>query len=81
MAIEDGVILAQLLGSAADMASALGSYESKRRPRVDFVRAQIRHVAVLQGLEGPVTPELLKRHPPVSPNPTAIYESLIDEFL
>jgi 2-polyprenyl-6-methoxyphenol hydroxylase-like FAD-dependent oxidoreductase len=81
MAIEDGVVLSQLLGSGAELEQALASYEATRRRRIDLVRAQVRHRAVLQGMEGPVTPELLKQHPPCSPNPEAIYENLLEGAL
>lgn len=81
MAIEDGVALSQLLGSSGDIEWSLASYDSRRRSRADSVRAQVRQRGITFGLEGPVTPELLKRHPPVSPNPAAIFDSLIEEFL
>jgi 2-polyprenyl-6-methoxyphenol hydroxylase-like FAD-dependent oxidoreductase len=81
MAIEDAVALADLLATSADTDIALRSYESKRRPRVDKVRRAVRHRAILQGMEGPVTPEILKRHPPVFPSPEAIYDSLVEELL
>ena len=45
------------------------------------VRAAVCHRAILQGMEGPVTPELLERHPPVFPSPEAIYDSLVEEFV
>jgi 2-polyprenyl-6-methoxyphenol hydroxylase-like FAD-dependent oxidoreductase len=80
MAIEDGVVLSQLLGSSTDIEWALASYESRRRSRVDFVRAQVRQRGILFGLEGPV-PSDLKHHPPASPNPAPFYDSLIEEFL
>lgn len=78
MAIEDAVALAELLARSADIDLALRSYDSKRRPRVDKVRGAVRHRAILQGMEGPVTPELLERHPPVFPSSEAIYDSLVD---
>ena len=56
MAVEDGVALTELLSTSADIDLALRSYERKRRPRVNKVRAAVRHRAVLQGMEGPVTP-------------------------
>jgi 2-polyprenyl-6-methoxyphenol hydroxylase-like FAD-dependent oxidoreductase len=80
MAIEDAVVLTELLGTSADIDLALRSYEAKRGPRVNKVRAAVRYRAVLQGMEGPVGPELLKRHPSVFPDAEAIYESLVEEF-
>jgi 2-polyprenyl-6-methoxyphenol hydroxylase-like FAD-dependent oxidoreductase len=81
MAIEDAVALTELLATSADIDLALRSYESKRRPRVNKVRAAVRHRAILQGMEGPVTTELLERYPPVFPSPEAIYDSLVEELL
>jgi 2-polyprenyl-6-methoxyphenol hydroxylase-like FAD-dependent oxidoreductase len=81
MAIEDAVTLAELMDTSADIDFALRSYESKRRPRVNRVRAAVRHRAILQGMEGPVTSELLQRHPPGFPNPEAIFDSLVEEWL
>jgi 2-polyprenyl-6-methoxyphenol hydroxylase-like FAD-dependent oxidoreductase len=81
MAIEDAVTLAGLIDISADIDFALRSYESKRRTRVNMVRAAVRHRAVLQGMEGPVTSELLQRHPPGFPNPEAIFDSLVEEWL
>lgn len=81
MAIEDGVILSQLLGASADIEWVLASYESRRRSRVDLVRAQVRQRGISFGLEGPVPHDLRKHHSPVSTNPAAIYDRLIEEFL
>jgi len=69
MAIEDGVALAELVGGSGDIDEALRSYELKRRTRLNKVRGAVRHRAILQGMEGPVTPELVARHPPVFPAP------------
>ena len=65
MAIEDAVALAELLSGSGDIDQALRSYESRRMPRVETIRAAVRHRAIARGMEGPATPELLKRHPPV----------------
>jgi hypothetical protein len=46
-----------------------------------WLRAAVRHRAILQGMEGPVTPELLERYPSVFPSPEAIYDSLVEELL
>jgi 2-polyprenyl-6-methoxyphenol hydroxylase-like FAD-dependent oxidoreductase len=81
MAIEDAVALTELLATSADIDLALRSYESKRRPRVNKVRAAVRHRAILLGMEGPGTPELVERYPPVFPSPEAIYDSLVEELL
>ena len=81
MAIEDAVALAELLATSNDIDAALKSYESKRRARVNKVRAAVRHRAILQGMEGPVTPEMLERHPPVFPSPEAIFDSLVEELV
>jgi salicylate hydroxylase len=81
MAIEDAVALTELLATSANIDLALRSYESKRRPRVNKVRAAVRHRSILQGMEGPVTPELLQRYPPVFPSPEAIYDSLVEELI
>jgi 2-polyprenyl-6-methoxyphenol hydroxylase-like FAD-dependent oxidoreductase len=80
MAIEDAIALAEMLATSADIDVALKSYESKRRPRVDKVRGAVRHRAILQGMEGPVTRELLESHPPVFPTAEAIYDSLVEEL-
>lgn len=81
MAIEDASVLSEMLATSADVDLALKSYESKRRRRVDKVRGAVRHRAILQGMEGPITAELLERHPPVFPSPEAIYDSLVEELL
>jgi 2-polyprenyl-6-methoxyphenol hydroxylase-like FAD-dependent oxidoreductase len=81
MAIEDGVTLAELVGGSDDIDEALRSYELKRRTRLNKVRGAVRDRAILQGMEGPVTPELVARHPPVFPSAEAIYDSLVEEFV
>ena len=57
MAIEDSVLLTELLATSSDIDLALRSYDSKRLPRVDKVRGAVRHRAILQGMEGPITPD------------------------
>jgi 2-polyprenyl-6-methoxyphenol hydroxylase-like FAD-dependent oxidoreductase len=79
MAIEDAVTLAQLIGRNDNVDEVLRSYEEVRRPRVDTIRAAARRVAVVRGLEGPVTPELLERHPAVFSNSLKAYDDLIED--
>jgi len=80
MAIEDAVALAGLLGESGDLDQVLRSYESRRRPRVDSIRAAVPHRAISGGMEGPVTPELLKQYPPVfSDIPLKVYDDLIED--
>jgi len=79
MAIEDAVALSELLGDSADIDEALHSYQTRRRPRVETIRAAVRHRGIVQALEGPVTPELLKQHPPVFSNSLKVYEDLIED--
>jgi 2-polyprenyl-6-methoxyphenol hydroxylase-like FAD-dependent oxidoreductase len=81
MAIEDGVAPAELVASSDDIDEALRSYELKRRTRLNKVRGAVRHRAILQVMEGPVTPELRARHPPFFPSAEAIYDSLVEEFV
>jgi 2-polyprenyl-6-methoxyphenol hydroxylase-like FAD-dependent oxidoreductase len=79
MAIEDAVALAELLGSSGDVDQALRSYESRRRPRVETIRAAVRRRTIARGLEGPVTPELLEQHPSVFPASLKVYDELIED--
>jgi 2-polyprenyl-6-methoxyphenol hydroxylase-like FAD-dependent oxidoreductase len=81
MAIEDAVALSELLGYSADIDEALRSYQARRRPRVETIRAAIRHREIVQALEGSVTPELLKLHPPVFSNSLKVYDDLIEDPL
>ena len=80
MAIEDAVALAGLLGESGDVDQVLRCYESRRRPRVDTIRAAVRHRAISGRMEGPVTPELLKQYPPVfSANSLKVCDDLIED--
>jgi 2-polyprenyl-6-methoxyphenol hydroxylase-like FAD-dependent oxidoreductase len=81
MAIEDAVVLSQSMAASANLGQALQSYESTRMLRVNKVRGAVRHRAILQGMEGPVSPEILKRHPPIFANAEAIYDALVEEFI
>jgi FAD-dependent urate hydroxylase len=45
MAMEDAVVLAELLASAGTVEDALGAYETRRRPRADWVQQQSRIAA------------------------------------
>ena len=51
MAIEDAVALAESLGRSRDVDQALRSYESRRRPRVETIRAAVRRVTIMRGME------------------------------
>jgi len=79
MAIEDAVALAELLGESGDMDLVLAAYEKRRRPRVERIRATVRHRTVARGLEGPATPELLEQHRPVLPTSLKVYDEMIDD--
>jgi len=61
MAIEDGVVLSQVLVSSAGIEQALALYESTRRPRIEFVRSHVRPRGISFGLEGPASPEVPQR--------------------
>jgi len=50
MAMEDAVVLAELLGSAHHIEDALGAYVERRRPRVDWVGQQSRGVGESLGM-------------------------------
>jgi 2-polyprenyl-6-methoxyphenol hydroxylase-like FAD-dependent oxidoreductase len=81
MAIEDAVALAESLGRIRDVDQALRSYESRRWPRTETIRAAVRRVTMMRGLEGPVTPELLQQHPSVFlPSLKAFDEVIEDPF-
>lgn len=77
MAVEDAVALAESLASSGDVGEALRSYQSRRRPRVETIRAAVRRVTIVRGIEGPVTPELLQQHPPVFPASLKAFDELI----
>jgi 2-heptyl-3-hydroxy-4(1H)-quinolone synthase len=80
MAIEDAVCLAELLAEANDLGQVLRSYEEKRRPRVESIRAAVRNRAVSGGMEGPVTAELITRYPPPFSDSLKVYEDLIEDL-
>jgi 2-polyprenyl-6-methoxyphenol hydroxylase-like FAD-dependent oxidoreductase len=50
MAMEDAVVLAELLGSADHIEDALGAYVERRRPRVDWVVQQSRAMGESLGM-------------------------------
>jgi len=79
MAIEDAVALAELLGESGDIDQALRSYESRRRPRVETIRAAVRHRSIARGMEGPAPPELLKQHPQVFSASLNVFTELIED--
>ncbi|HEY2663991.1 MAG TPA: hypothetical protein VGI47_06585 [Candidatus Binataceae bacterium] len=79
MAIEDAVALSELIGDCGDLEQVLRSYQSRRRPRVDTIRAAVRYRGILRGLEGPVTPELLSQHPSVFSDSLKVYDDLIED--
>jgi 2-polyprenyl-6-methoxyphenol hydroxylase-like FAD-dependent oxidoreductase len=79
MAIEDAVALAELLSGSGDIDQVLHAYELRRRPRVETIRAAVRHRGVARGMEGPVTPELLKQHPQVFSTSLKVSDELIED--
>jgi 2-polyprenyl-6-methoxyphenol hydroxylase-like FAD-dependent oxidoreductase len=79
MAIEDAVALAESLARSGDVDQALRSYESRRRPRTETIRAAVRRVTIMRGLEGPVTPDLLRQHPPVFSASLKAFDELIND--
>lgn len=79
MAIEDAVALAELLGESGDIDQVLRAYESRRRPRVETIRAAVRRRTVARGLEGPVTPERLSQHRPVFSASLKVYDEMIED--
>jgi 2-heptyl-3-hydroxy-4(1H)-quinolone synthase len=79
MAIEDAVALAELLGESGDIELALRAYEKRRRPRVEAIRATVRHRTVARGLEGPATPELLAQHRPALSTSLKVYDEMIHD--
>jgi 2-polyprenyl-6-methoxyphenol hydroxylase-like FAD-dependent oxidoreductase len=50
MAMEDALVLAEVLGEAATVESALNVYVARRRPRADWVQQHSRAVAESFGL-------------------------------
>ena len=79
MAVEDAVTLAELIGGNHDLDEVLQSFEAARRPRVETIRAAVRHRTVARGFEGPATPELLERHPLVFSDSLKAYDDLIED--
>ena len=79
MAVEDAVALAESLGESDGVDQALRSYEARRRPRVEMIRAAVRRRSIARGMEGPVTPELLSEHPPVFSASLKVFEELIED--
>jgi 2-polyprenyl-6-methoxyphenol hydroxylase-like FAD-dependent oxidoreductase len=79
MAIEDAVALAESLARSRDVGQALRSYESRRRPRAETIRAAVRRVTLMRGLEGPITPELLEQHPPVFSASLKAFDEVIED--
>lgn len=79
MAIEDAVALAELLAQGGGIDQVLRSYEARRRPRVETIRAAVRRRAIARRMEGPATPELLRRHPPVFSASLKVFDELIED--
>jgi 2-polyprenyl-6-methoxyphenol hydroxylase-like FAD-dependent oxidoreductase len=79
MAVEDAVALSELLNRSGDIDQVLRDYEARRRPRVETIRAAVRYRSIAGGLEGPVTPELLQRHPPVFSPSLKAFEDLVED--
>jgi FAD-dependent urate hydroxylase len=79
MAIEDAVALAELLGQGGDIDQVLRSYEARRRPRVETIRAAVRRRTIARGMEGPATAEVLRRHPPVFSASLKVFDELIED--
>jgi 2-polyprenyl-6-methoxyphenol hydroxylase-like FAD-dependent oxidoreductase len=79
MAIEDAVALAEMIGGSNDIDQVLRAYESRRRPRVEAIRAAIRRRGIARGMEGPVTPDRLKQHPQVFSTSLKVYDDLIED--
>ncbi|MBV9204828.1 MAG: FAD-dependent monooxygenase [Actinobacteria bacterium] len=79
MAIEDAVALAKLVSGSGDVDRALRAYESRRRPRVETIRAAVRRRTVARGMEGPATPERLSQHPPVFSASLEVFDQLIED--
>jgi 2-polyprenyl-6-methoxyphenol hydroxylase-like FAD-dependent oxidoreductase len=79
MAIEDAVALAELLGQGGDIDQVLATYEARRRPRVETIRAAVRRRTIARGMEGPATPELLRQHPPVFSASLKVFDELVED--
>jgi FAD-dependent urate hydroxylase len=79
MAIEDAVALAELLAGSGDIDQVLRCYEARRRPRVETMRAAVRRRTIARGMEGPATPELLRRHPAVFSASLKVFDELIED--
>jgi len=61
MALEDAIVLAESLGSAADVAAGLALFEQRRRPRTDWVREQTHRRDHARGLPPVVRNLVLRR--------------------
>jgi 2-polyprenyl-6-methoxyphenol hydroxylase-like FAD-dependent oxidoreductase len=79
MAIEDAVALAELLSEAADVETALRSYEARRRPRVESIRAAVHNRAALGGMQGSASDEPLRRRPTAFSRSLEVYAELIED--
>jgi 2-polyprenyl-6-methoxyphenol hydroxylase-like FAD-dependent oxidoreductase len=79
MAIEDAVCLATLLGGGDDLDQVVRSYEARRRPRVDSIRAAVRERAAAAGMGGSVMSELLEPRRADLPDSLKVYEDLIED--
>ena len=62
MAMEDAVVLAEVLSSAHSIESALDAYVEGRRPRVGWVRQQSRAVGESLGLPAGIRNAALREH-------------------
>src|SRR5262249_18824825 len=60
MAMEDAVVLAEVLASASTVEDALEAYEARRRPRADWVQQQSR-IAAKAWIRRPARPEAARR--------------------
>ncbi len=61
LAIEDAIVLAEILGSAASLTEALNTFERRRRPRTDWVREQTHRRDRARGLPPALRNLLLRR--------------------
>jgi 2-polyprenyl-6-methoxyphenol hydroxylase-like FAD-dependent oxidoreductase len=62
MAMEDAVVLAELLTSETDLDRALGAFVARRAPRVDWVRAESRKASESLELPASVRDAFLREH-------------------
>jgi 2-polyprenyl-6-methoxyphenol hydroxylase-like FAD-dependent oxidoreductase len=63
LAIEDAVLLAEMIVGSATPAAAAVAYEEARRPRLETVAAICGFASLASGIEGPPDRELLRAHP------------------